>query len=383
MLNKEDKIIELIQELSKGKEACDYYLLDDFFSVSTKESREIAQRICDTKRNREISERIKRIDPKRGRARLMSEFSEKKRNPKRVANLIIKVSSIAAMIIGVSFGIFLLNNEKSSVIPVESIEEEVSVPTLITNNGKYHLTDNSVEIKNDKDYEVKNEDSKLSYTSNSEGNTELVYNILKVPPRYTYELVLSDGTEITLNAATVMKYPVVLADDERVVEIDGEAYFKVAKSDTPFIVKCNGVDIKVYGTEFNVNTFDNNVETVLIEGSVGVSSESCGERTLKPNNLLLMNNREGVINFSEKVDTDSYTAWKNNTFFYNNQPFDRVIEDIQRWYGVTINYPEDIKTKFLTANVKKYNDINELFNFLEVVVSMTIVREGRRTYSLN
>lgn len=392
MLNNEDKIVDLIQKLSKGDENCDFSLLDDFFENNPKLSSELAERICHEHRREEIGKRAAKFDQKKGFDRLVNQFNNKPKSKKAVKPLFIKISSIVAAVVGVIIVLSYLNSnnyQKTDILSQYTFEQEIEAPLLITQDGVYCLTDNTQEIKDNENYEVVKSDSKLSYSARKEikelndKSSEIVYNIIKVPPRYTYELNLSDGTEILLNAATVLKYPVVLGEDERVVEIDGEAYFKVSKSDVPFIVKCNGVEIKVYGTEFNVNSFDNQVETVLIEGSIGVSSSICEERTLKPNNLILFNYDDGVVVFNEKVDTDSYTAWTNNTFFYNNQPFGRVIEDIQRWYGVTISYPKELEQQPLTANIKKYDDINELFKFLEVVAGKTIIREERRIYSLN
>src|SRR5699024_10149606 len=80
------------------------------------------------------------------------------------------------------------------------------------------------------------------------------YNTLTTPRGGQYQLTLSDGTRVWLNAGSSIRYPVVFNGEERRVEMTGEAYFEVAKNvESAFIVKKGDVKIKVLGTHFNVN----------------------------------------------------------------------------------------------------------------------------------
>src|SRR5690606_28519622 len=89
-----------------------------------------------------------------------------------------------------------------------------------------------------------------------------------------YQLVLTDGSKVWLNAASSIRFPATFTGKERNVEITGEVYFEVAHNAAkPFIVKINTVDIKVLGTSFNVNAYEDesSMKTTLLEGSIKVS----------------------------------------------------------------------------------------------------------------
>ena len=101
-------------------------------------------------------------------------------------------------------------------------------------------------------------------------------NRLEVPVGGEYRLTLSDGTRVWLNAASSLTYPEIFQDRERVVELTGEAFFEV-KPDTalPFIVKTQGMRVKVLGTTFNVKAYPDELKlyTTLVEGKVEVFSD--------------------------------------------------------------------------------------------------------------
>src|SRR5690606_31257588 len=97
--------------------------------------------------------------------------------------------------------------------------------------------------------------------------------VLTTPKGGTYQITLADGTRVWLNSASTLKYPSRFADDERVVELKGEAYFDVAKSSTrPFRVISKEQTVEVLGTQFNVTAYEDehDVKTTLVEGAVRV-----------------------------------------------------------------------------------------------------------------
>src|SRR5690606_25037817 len=106
---------------------------------------------------------------------------------------------------------------------------------------------------------------KLDYQSS---NTSLEWNIISVPFKRDYKLILSDGTEVWLNSLSNLRFPFNFIGEKREVFLEGEAYFKVAKDTKPFIVHVGETDIKVLGTSFNINSDGTQVITSLVEGSV-------------------------------------------------------------------------------------------------------------------
>ena len=99
----------------------------------------------------------------------------------------------------------------------------------------------------------------LAYDPAETTNGEIVYNTISTPNARMFHLVLPDGSKVWLNAASSIKYPTVFLGKERVVEIDGEAYFEIAKNATaPFKVKVDGeTEVEVLGTSFNINSYEN------------------------------------------------------------------------------------------------------------------------------
>ena len=143
------------------------------------------------------------------------------------------------------------------------LEERDGTALQVSENGQiaYHSG------KDDKVAEEKGED---------------VMNRLLVPRGGEFSLTLADGTCVWLNAETELLCPVRFNGKQRVVQLKGEAYFKVAKNqDMPFLVQVGDVAVKVYGTEFNMNTYDG-VETVLVTGAVSINQGN-REVMLKPN----------------------------------------------------------------------------------------------------
>ena len=101
-------------------------------------------------------------------------------------------------------------------------------------------------------------------------NKKVQIHRLSIPRGETFKVVLSDGTEVLLNSDSRLSYPTVFKGKERVVSLEGEAYFNVTKNtEHPFIVKSGNVQVRVLGTEFNMCSYTpDNVRVTLIEGKL-------------------------------------------------------------------------------------------------------------------
>lgn len=176
------------------------------------------------------------------------------------------------------------------------------------------------------------------------------FNILSTPRGGQYQLVLPDGTIVWLNAASSIKYPVAFPDNERMVEVTGEAYFEVKKdASRPFIVKGAGQEVLVLGTSFNMNVYEDEPlkKITLIDGAVQVqpletttaSSLPNPPRqrvTLKPGQqakVTRATNRMDVV----AVDTDEATSWKNGLFYTRKANLGELMRQIGRWFDVEVN----------------------------------------------
>jgi len=205
------------------------------------------------------------------------------------------------------------------------------------------------------------------------------YNTVTTPRGGQYELVLSDGTRVWLNAATVLKYPTVFTGKERRVELTGEAYFEVAKNkNMPFNVSTKGMNVRVLGTHFNVMAYDDDktVETTLLEGAVKLSNNR-NNAILKPGQQGVMRNGESVFDV-HSANVDDAVAWKNGFFSFNNESIQSIMKKISRWYDVDVEYSGTLVKKNFGGTVSKFNNVAEVLKTMELTGTIHFEVEGRR-----
>lgn len=200
----------------------------------------------------------------------------------------------------------------------------------------------------------------------TEEKPDKVMNRLQVPRGGEFNLTLSDGTRVWLNAETELVYPVRFNGKQRVVYLKGEAYFDVAKNEEmPFLVQVEDVSVKVYGTEFNVNTYGG-VETVLVTGSVSMN-QGGKEVLLEPNQKGIFDKSKGEIRV-ENVDVLTYVAWKDGDFIFRNESLGSIMDKLSRWYGLDVFYQNgELRDVHLSGNLKRYKDVQELFRSFEKI----------------
>ncbi|MEC3878134.1 FecR domain-containing protein [Parapedobacter sp. 10938] len=216
----------------------------------------------------------------------------------------------------------------------------------------------------------------------AEGNTKRQVGTalleLSTPKGGTYQITLPDGSQVWLNAASTLKYPGHFGSDERTVELEGEAYFRV-KSDRNrlFKVKSNEQYVSVLGTEFNVLAYHDELETqtTLVEGSI----EIFNRRSEKVNKLFP--GEQGVIRGSaiavQPVAVDKYIAWKDGRFYFKKTPFEELMRQIARWYDVEIVYNKDIPQETFSGEMSRNLTLKSALELLNVsAVKVKIV--GRR-----
>jgi ferric-dicitrate binding protein FerR (iron transport regulator) len=247
------------------------------------------------------------------------------------------------------------------------------------------------------------EGSKIVYKNAPEAaeveEEELVYNTLFNPNGAdNFELVLSDGTQVLVNAGSSLKFPrKFLPGKDRTVFLQGEAYFKVSEDKTnPFIVNTNEMDVRVLGTEFCVNSYENMPKThvVLMEGSVsaymeGSAYDSKNAALLKPGDLATIYKGGETIKI-EQVDTTIYTAWMTGKLIFVKVPFQDMLKGMERKFNIKIinNYTE-LNKQLFTANFNEesldqimktiqkyeyfdYEIIQNQFNENQLIINQTL-----------
>lgn len=179
---------------------------------------------------------------------------------------------------------------------------------------------------------------------NNNSITELTWNEKRTEPGQKSILTLFDGSRITLNAGSTLKYPKQFGTDVREVFLEGEAYFEVKRNESrPFIVRSENISTTVLGTQFNVKAFPNesNISVSLVEGKVSVNKLNDPDQiTLKPAQQFIYNKNDKSQLVTE-FDLHQVIGWKNDLFKFENEKLENVIAVLERAYGVKI----EIKNK--------------------------------------
>ena len=239
------------------------------------------------------------------------------------------------------------------------------------------------DIRTESGLVAKNGEKGIIYQKKSDEeqvDTVVRMNTLRTPRGGEYSVTLADGTVVRLNAASELRYPENFVDDSREVWLSGEAYFEVATDSTrPFVVETEAARVKVYGTEFNVNAYSGTgTQTVLVEGSVGVSGKASGEeRVLRPSQLAVFDDR-GALREIRDVDVFPYIAWKEGQFVFKDESLERIMNVLSRWYDVDVEYrSEEVKAYRFTGHIRKYEDIGVILNAINRMMGTHLAVEGQ------
>jgi len=207
---------------------------------------------------------------------------------------------------------------------------------------------------------------------------QMIYNTLSLPKgSKPIRLVLADGSLVWLNAASSLTYPTAFKGKERRVKITGEAYFEITKNAAmPFYVSQEGMQIKVLGTHFNVNTYqdENEVKVTLLEGAVDISSKD-KNMLLKPGQQAKLFDEK--INIIRQVDIDEVMAWKNDQFYFTGTDIKTIMRQIEKYYDVDVEYREDVPYRFV-AKISRQVNVSEFLEKLELTNLIHFKIEGNK-----
>ena len=206
-----------------------------------------------------------------------------------------------------------------------------------------------------------------STANNSFDRSPLAYNTITTPRGGQYQVLLSDGTKVWLNAASSLKFPTAFTGKERTVELTGEAYFEVAaNAHLPFIVQANeGMKVQVLGTHFNVNAYRDEpmAKATLLEGSIRIS-KGADTHLLTPGQQAVLNNNSSGIQVSSDADLDEAVAWKNGMFIFNSLPLEAIMRQMERWYDVQVSYEGNIKNVSFNGQISRYSNASQMLDML-------------------
>jgi transmembrane sensor len=237
-------------------------------------------------------------------------------------------------------------------------------------------------------------------------------NELTVPLGSNARITLIDGSVVTLNAGSKLKFDDLFGVEERVVYLEGEGYFNVSKDDNkPFIVKTPFLNVTALGTEFNVKAYalDRTIEATLVNGSIQiepVTENSHGEITvLKPNqkltfykgNSMIIDeteaanpnskheiepvkvNKPSVIPrlVKENVNVEPVVSWKENRWIFEQQSLEQIAIDLERKFDVQINFESERLKKYRFTGTIIAEPIEQVLELMSISAPISFKLKGR------
>lgn len=230
---------------------------------------------------------------------------------------------------------------------------------------------------------VQNQNGQLIYTgSNNSG--QMIYNTLSTAKGQVYSTQLSDGSRVWLNSESSIRYPVAFLGKERPVEIEGEAYFEVARNKAmPFKVFVNGIQVEVTGTSFSIFAYrdEQMIKTTLLEGGVRINPtpSTSGSKKL----VILKPGQQAQIKTDKSItvvddfDMEEVMAWRNGMFVFNSSDIKEIMKQIERWYDVEVRYVDDVKGLTFTGQISRYSDVSQVLEMLEMMHKVHFKIDGK------
>lgn len=283
------------------------------------------------------------------------------------------LSAAASIMVVFSLSLFLWINgedsgQKNTGVPAPQRKGQVEL--ILSSGERMVLGTDSLRLGNRVEAGMLRDSlRKLSYLQAPAGQDgqEEIFNTLVIPVGGLYELELSDGTRVWLNSVSQLRYPVQFAGKERKVYLSGEAYFDV-KTDSlrPFIVESGGMNVRVYGTEFNVTAYrDEKLRTTLVQGKVGIKVDGEKELLLRPGQMAEYDAQTKHLEVQE-VNAYLYTAWKEGTFAFKDETIEEIMGRLSRWYDLNVFYAnEEVKKQLYDGIIPQVKDFEDVLRMIE------------------
>lgn len=318
-------------------------------------------------------EKMERLDVRDGWEEVISKIWKEKRRNIRLR--VMRYAAIFLLPLLIAAGLYFYfsgTNQEDGIAGVTTeIKPGESKAVLVLNDGKAIVLDSPEElVLHEKDgTEIRKEEGRLNYASSDLKKTKSeIYNTIRIPRGGEYYLKLSDGTCVSLNAQSEFTYPVHFNGNVREVTLSGEAFFEVAPSNVPFIVRTKDMIVEVLGTSFNLNAYENSDEvvTTLVTGKlkVGAADKAAGSRVIYPNEqaVFRMSQRKIEVN---TVDVNLYTAWRKGELIFYNMRLEDIMTTLTRWYSADVFYLNpSVKELRFSGSLNRYENINQILDII-------------------
>ena len=209
-------------------------------------------------------------------------------------------------------------------------------------------------------------------------NAAVVYNTMTTPRGRQFRVVLPDGSNVWLNAASTIRYPTAFAGDRRTVELSGEAYFEIAKdSRRPFVVTAKDMHVQVMGTAFNLMAYPDEaaVNTTLVNGAVRVATGKSSLLLNADEQACLPDNASRFT--VSKPNLKEVLAWKDGRFRFDGAKITTIMRQIARWYDVDIEYRGEAPSNEFNGSISRAEYAQKILHALERTGNVHFSLEGR------
>lgn len=203
------------------------------------------------------------------------------------------------------------------------------------------------------------------------------YSQLVVPKGKRSRLTLSDGTTLHVNSGTKVVYPNRFVGDTREIYVNGEVFLDVTHNEKqPFIVRTSEIAVRVLGTKFNVQAYEEDAGTqvVLASGAVQITSnENAKKIDLIPSQMYDYKAGQASVT---RVDVDKYISWVQGILYAEDERLDVLITKLSRYYGKEILFDEGLVNQKCTGKVDLKNDLGEVLNGLTFSFRIKVEQEN-------
>jgi ferric-dicitrate binding protein FerR (iron transport regulator) len=191
---------------------------------------------------------------------------------------------------------------------------------------------------------------------------------------------------VWLNSGSVLEFPAQFTGNNREVRLaSGEMYIEVAPDGKkPFHVRTSDFDVKVYGTKFNVSTYaDSPQSVVLVEGRVSLQPTNKKETFLSPSEQATYSDN-GTFN-RQKVDVNQFISWKNGYLEFDKTPMTDVLKQIGRYYNLSFDFDNDVNLYKRTCTGKIYlsENLDNVMTTIGLLSSTKYIKDNNQIFIIN
>lgn len=289
----------------------------------------------------------------------------------------LMIGSAAAVFIGLIFtAIFMFDRKKEEQTVVAEkvvVLEATKKGVILTTSGETIELEKAAGTILPSGVAVT--DTNIDYSKKESVVTSLIaeQSSISVPKGERFQITLSDGTKLWINADTKVEYPSFFSDSCRRIKVEGEVYLDVAHDKKrPFIVEVYDAEIKVLGTKFNISAYpeEENIKTTLLEGSVSFKTDEMST-ILTPNEQLTINKLSSQYKI-ENVEAERSCQWMEDVYHFDEIPLIDLTKLFNRIYGVEVTIHNVLSmNKRFTGTILKSIPYPEMF---EIIIKTTDVK---------